>query len=484
MNKKHIILLIVITFVLKMGLAVYFTNLYKCQFPEQQVSVFANIVEETYIQPIDNLVDNGEYYIWNGSRNVYAGRMPYYGIPYYFFRQFFEKSEAKDVYAIFQVLVDSITNIFFALLCFNIMQRKSSFIIGYFIYFLNFNLVAQTVTLIPEILSISIFVLFLFAFHQYWVKNSILMTILVSIFLALVVCLKPYLLIIYPLVFISFLWKDNKLDFSNYRFIFQTALVLSLPLILLLAPWTIRNAIKLGKFIPTQESMIAGYNYTNGDMAFRRFISSWGGESLWSFPESKGCYFSIREPVNCEQIPPKEALIQGYSIEQLEKVRQDYLQLQRNYSPELDEIVVQEFDTLTKIYKTERPLMYYVGSRFIVAKSLFWHSGNNSLPINNSFKCYKPYQLIFKVVQSVVYILALTIGFIGLIILVWRRKISLIFFFIPLIIILLFLYLKLAEPRYVYHAYLLFLLGLVYVVVYFYDSIVDFWEKIKSNQIK
>lgn len=86
-TKKQLFALFAITFTIKIVLAIYFSHLQVCQIPDKKFGYLALDSGDTfsYFGGMDNLLEHGEYYFWNGARNVYAGRMPYYGAPYFFF---------------------------------------------------------------------------------------------------------------------------------------------------------------------------------------------------------------------------------------------------------------------------------------------------------------------------------------------------------------------------------------------------------------
>src|SRR3954462_4990397 len=90
-KRKRLVLLIIFTFLLKCALAAYFSHLGDCKDPNRSIGYLAKISGDTfsYLGSIDNFLAEGELYFWNGERKVYAGRMPYYGAPYFVFRLFF-----------------------------------------------------------------------------------------------------------------------------------------------------------------------------------------------------------------------------------------------------------------------------------------------------------------------------------------------------------------------------------------------------------
>lgn len=464
-TKKQLIILLAITLALKMGLAVYFSHLASCQFSELKAGLFAFNSGDTYsyLGGMDNLLAGGEYFFWNGVQKVYAGRMPFYGAPYFVLRLLFAPSTAKDVYVFLQIIVDALANLVLADLCFNVTRRKSAFWLGWLFYFGSFNLLASSLVLLPESLSVGFFICFLGGWHRFWTKLKWRNAFSASCFLALLIVLKPYFVIIHPLFFIG-VWfnlrRNQERNFSGlYRHLYTTA-ALGLPLIILLSPWIARNAIVLGKFIPAQENIWAGYNYSKSHLAFAGFVGAWGGNSIYWDSADAGCYFLVEGADNCHYSIPEYALTDGYRREDIERVREGFLNLQRNYSPELDNYTASEFERLTNIYRKEQPFRYYIGAKFVFLKKLFWHTNNYNLPIHPSFKCFSNYQLFFKVIQFGIYLLALTLGSIGLAKITIQGKVSVLFILIALVTIIFFLELRTAEQRYVSQILPILIIGL------------------------
>jgi hypothetical protein len=461
-KRNNVLIFILLTFFLKLGIAAYFSELSICQNPDHSIGSISLSSGDTfsYIGSIENLLEKGVYYFEHKGKISFAGRMPYYGVIYYLLRQVTDKNSAADIYIILQIFIDAVANFFLALLVFDILNRKWLSYLAYLLYFCSFNLFGTSLILAPESLSLSIFIIFLYSVHKYWKERSQKLLLLSSILLALVTVLKPYLIIFYPVLLATILFKDSKHQL-NKKVFFQTILVLTLPLLILLLPWITRNALLLGRFIPAQENTTAGYNYTEGDFAFRRFVRAWGGDVSYWDPKAAGCYFHPNLPFPCTFQIPNYALTDKYGVEKIEDVRQDYLELQRNYSPDLEKKVIEKFDNLTNIYKSEKPFMYHFFSRVLSLKGMFWNTNNANLPIYPSFRCYRSYQLLFKVVQFIIYACSITIGVFGLIYLLYKKKLPLFFILVPILLVTFFAFIRAVEPRYFNHAYPIMLIGLI-----------------------
>lgn len=474
-TKKKMVSIVAITFALKLVLALYFSHLLFCQYPTLQWGIIAKDGGDTfsYLGVMDNLLAHGEYYFWNGAQKVYAGRMPYYGALYFLLRLFFEQKVAYDVYAVLQIALDAFATVVFAQLCFEIFRKKVFFWVGFLLYFCSFNIFMFSIDLWTESPSLSFLIFFLFFYHRFRLGKKLPDALWASVFLALMTVLKPYFVLIYPVFFLSVWFVLNRKLSAIYK-----VTLLGLPLLILLSPWIVRNFVSLGKFIPAQEGMYASYNYSKSYYAFVDFAGAWGGGIVFWEPDDAGCYFLVHVGFQCRYSLPDYALANGYSREKVEDVRQKFLELQKNYSPELDEAVATEFQRLTEIYRREKPFMYHIGARFIFFKKFFLHKNLYNLPIHTGFNCYGRYQELFKVIQFGIYALALTFGTFLLIKQVYKRKLSYMFVAIPLIITIFFIAFRThTEPRYVAHVYPFLLIGLSVFLVSVIEQLQTFWIK-------
>ncbi len=466
-SKSGIFLLFFISLVLKIILAIYFSQLYYCTNPDISLGYLAKAAGDTfsYIGAMENLVTEGTFYFWNGIKNVYSGRMPHYGVPYFLFRLFFEKETASDCVVLLQIVFDTLATVYFAKLCRNIFKNNAAFWFGFAVYFLSFNYFATALKLFTESFTLSFMVLFFYAFQKYWNAENKRAVWTANVFLSFTVLLKVYLAPVYAGFYFIYIYREGLLSPGKLKKLVLTTFLLGLPFLLTLAPWLIRNLIVTGQPVITQEGYLAGYNYTPPDLAFEKFSAGWGSELAFWDTDSAACYFHYDPPFPCKFTFPSYSFTKGYTLEEVEKVRADYIQYQRTGSPELEAKVVREFDRLTEIYAAERPFMYYVGSGFIRVKTMIWHTNNYNLPIHAGSPCFRTHQIFFKLVQFAVYALALVLGLPAIIWLTLKGKLSVIYIFVPVAsIAMIAFYARFAEARYLDTSYPVLLLGLTAVL--------------------
>lgn len=482
---KFFIILFVFTFLVKLLLALYFADIGRCSAANDSLTQifvvgkisFAGGDTFSYLEPVNNFIETNKYFVWNGKRDVFAGRMPYYGTVYFLLRLFFEKSLAADLLVALQIFLSSAAAICFACLCFNSTKKKWCYWIGYALYLLSFNSFALDLVLIPESFPLSLTVFFLYFCQRFQVDKTAKMFYSASIFLAFLTLLKPYFVLLYPFFYLEFVFINkiftSPINTEGLKNFFRKTILSGLILVALLLPWAARNYINSGKLIFSQEDAYAGYDYAESELAFRRFTAAWGGDLVWRNPQTPNpsVYFLKEHSSVHDQIKlPAQMFAEGYGIEDVERVRIDFLQLQNQFLPEADASVAAQFDRLTAIYKAERPLMYYFGSGFIAAKRLVFHTNSEFLMafLSPNSICFRNWQNIFRIFNALIYLFSLFLGLAGIFIFAIKKKISIMFLIFPFFLILYFaFYDGFASARYFLPACPALLFGTVLILKYF-----------------
>lgn len=420
----------------------YLSDLTECSNPDRALGDLAISSGDTfsYTGAMENYIQTGEYFFFNGERKVFAGRMPHYSAPYWLFRQVFDTKKAYDLVVLFQVLVSS-----FAVVCaFSILKQLgcSLFVsyLGAFLLALSPNFSHYAFYISPESLSSSFLIIFIWVYFIYLNRRKKEHLILCGVFLAFLVSLKAYFILLFIPVGIQFLnvFFSRKKRKQALIEVVKLTLIVSLPLMILLSPWIMRNYVGLGKFIPLQETTTAGYNYSDADFAFRRFLMAWGGDIINWEKTSAGCFFIPTAGIECEYTFPEYAFSRSYNIDDVKKVRDKYVLLQQNFDETLERKVVEDFNRLTELYKQDRPLWYYIISPLILVKKFLVHSGSSYLPIHTSNPCFFKLQYVIKAFTSGMYWLTLVFGSLGFLYLIKRKAKFWILGFVPICLIVLF----------------------------------------------
>lgn len=462
---KSKLIVFLIFFVIKLGTAYYLFYLTEYNNPEIVASKLALAAGDTqsYLSGIDNYFKEGSYYYFNGKEKMYASRMPYYGIIYYFFLSFFEQKFAYTLLIIFQIFIESIAAICFLSLVGRICKTNFSVLLSYILLIISLNSSIYNIYLLPESLSISFLIIFLYYYYRYLDEKKDSLLFLTGLFLAFTILLKPYFAPL-AIIILFLLFHSSLRSFNNIKSNFKKYVLLYISLIFFLLPWTYRNYRIYNDFIPSQINYTAGYDFTEADFAYRNFIMAWGGSLTFWDKRSAGCYF---EPTNlpCEFVFPDYAFAKKYSMKDIEDVRNNFILLKKSHSDSLLKLVAKQFNNLTHLYKEEKPFRYYIMSPIIRVTRFIFHSGSYYLPIGKHLKSYRDYQFGIKLSQSFLYYFSLLIGSAGLIHLFLINKNNFIFLLIPLYLIVFFpVIFRLAEFRYFNHTYMIFLLGTIYYI--------------------
>jgi len=454
--------------IFKVGLFIYLSQLTICSAPDRALGNFAVASGDTfsYTGAMENYVKEGEYYFYNGNEKVFAGRLPHYAIPYYFLRQFFDQKLSYDLLVFLQLGVEIIASIFFLILISKLFNSNLVFLCGYLFLLFSSNWTNFSYYVSPESFSISFLVCFLFFYQDYLRTRSKRNLLLSGVFLAFLVVLKSYYILIYLFIGVEFINYHKIAKFRLLNITRDTAIV-SFVLLALLTPWIVRNHILHNKFIPLQINASAGYNYSESEFAFRRFVTAWGGDIIHWEKTSAGCYFFHLENNECEFQFPSYVWAGNYSPSDVEEVKNMFVGLKGNYVKEKDIEIAKRFDDFTVSFINQNPFRYYIISPLVLLKRFLVNSGSYFLPIHKANNCFSTFQMPIKLFQSMLYWLSITVGLLGVWLFAIREKTNLIYLFIILMILIIFpSILRIVEWRYLRTIQPIFYIGIIYSANY------------------
>jgi hypothetical protein len=473
-NSRALSVLILITFLIKIALLLTCNITYKASringgsdWPSGALYVIHGDTF-SYTGAMENYITKGEYFFDHEDRkNVKAGRLPHYSVPYFLFRQIFSPDVSHELLALTQVLVESVAVVVLACLALSLFGNALSAAAVWLLCIFALNWLKTSSSMSTESFACSFSVFSIFYYCKYKDNASYKNLIFCGFFMGVLVALKP----VYSLIYLPLILKICVIDFGGNKISQKITLRLKhlivalLPLVFLLTPWTIRNYALYHKFIPLQIGTSAGYNYSDANFAFRRFVGAWGGDIIEWEPTGAGCYFMPTKNIKCNmKAVPERALANGYDRSDVENVRSMFIELNKKYDRVLDEEVTKKFDFLTSKYIQDKPLDYYIISPIRLFVRFFLHSGSWYLPVNSAEISGKIFQLSFKLIQSAIYWLSVTIGFLGLIIFSVKKR-DFFILFMPLWIAIFFPFVfRIVEWRHLRAIEPILYLGVAYVV--------------------
>jgi hypothetical protein len=325
---------------------------------------------------------------------------------------------------------------------------------------ISLNSTAYSNYLLTESFSSSFLIIFCYYYYTYLSSKSKKHLIIAGLFLGCATLLKPYFSLLYLPIGIVFLFTKS---LSKIQAI-KNSILIALPLIILSTPYTLRNLISYHRFLPSSE-LYAGTFYSKADFAYWNFITSWGGSIIFWDKHSAACYFQPNPTIQCEFEFPPYAISGGYNMTDIENVRDMYFRYQNHSSLALEDSVYNEFNRLTNLFKQYHSFRYHFISPLNIFRQYVFHSGSYFLPIRKDFQCYKSYQMLIKISQSLLYYFSLFAGFTGLIIIFIKNKKTYMNLFIPVVLLLMFPFVfKQTEARYFINAYSFLILGSVFII--------------------
>lgn len=307
-----------------------------------------------YIDPIESYISTGEYKAGSIEHKT-VGRGPYYGVYYFIFRQFLPIAKAYDAVAVLQILWFALAIIMLMLIVEPYIKYKSLV----WLIPLTVGLMQVCFTYLPRILTdpIANSQLICFAyFYSRFNKEGKQWTLWLSaLFLAMAAVMKPYLLPIYAIVFFDWAISNRILDKKKLG---KYIAIMSVPLIVICAPFTIRNAVKLHIFAPVQNTTYGGYIPDPVSAAMRDMVRVWGEDHTeWG---GLGTFFMPCEGITFKGSLPDHIYTKEYDKEDIIKLaEQTRAYNEVDYNSRNDSIAAALVETMTRYrnaYIAEHPL--------------------------------------------------------------------------------------------------------------------------------
>lgn len=465
MTKKGKIIIFIGFLALKLLLSIEYSKTSLCKNPEGARGTITNFSGDSfsYTPAIDNYIEQGEYYFYNGSRKVYAGRMPHYSIPYYVFRQFLSKGSALDALILLQILSETIAYFLVSLLIFKLTARKLLFYLSLLFSLLSYFYTYLSIADVPDSLASSL-LLIAFWFLYLFLEKALSTKkdwFLFSLFLCLAVTLRPYLVIVYPLVLLVLFFKTGK----NFKYTLKKSWVFPALLSLFLLPWGIRNYNVIGKFVFLQEDMQAGYDYTKEEFMKWKVLSAIGEDGMvfWD-PTTAAGYLSNRgtDYANNSRWKVPNAIkndsVLSFNLEKLRILSKDSI----DNAFQID-LFKWHSNTFLDRYKQTNKFDFYFLNYLKKVKLFLIHSGSYYFSYLPESGCDTRIKFYLKILQSLMYYLVLIFGSVGLVVL-WKKNIdNSIFLFSSLCLVLFFpVYLGAVQWRYFLPFFYFHQIGLFY----------------------
>jgi hypothetical protein len=462
---------------IKLTTVLFLTSLTRCDHPESMYGLASYTGDaDSYIKPYDNLIAEGKYY--NG--NLIAPRTPAVGAVYFVCRIFADKSSALTIQVVLQILMECAAIVLMARLAEKLTGRQAAFYLCIGILTLSTWTTFYSYQVLSESFSISLLCIAAFYYHNYISDHKKSMSLLwIAILLSILSFLKPYFGVLYILITADLFIHNRRMLKTDFtQSILRPLLILSVPLIVLIGSWTLRNYIESGKIIPFQEDVYAGLKLDPAGMAVRTFVESVGESSVfWDTKSAAHYFYNANAP---EFKFSQRVYDSGIRAEDIETARQLFLKHNAATDPVTEDSVIRLLTAMTNRFIENDQLGFHVISRFKLAGLFLFHSGSFYLPITKSSECYAQWHMIIKFLESALYYVIVIAGFTGLLFYAKNNRIVIGFLLIVGFLIVLFpVILRSPEARYFVPAVPLLTVGAVLV---FNDVQQRLVSKLKQKQ--
>ena len=433
----------------------YYYNLTLCEYPKFYGLFMALSSGDTfsYFEPIQNYIKYGEYYLTKGDRAYYAVRPPYYGVLYLALDSFMQESAIPTAISVINILFDAASTLAISIIVGEATKSKGMFYFCLLVSTLSINMSHLAVYLIPDSLVISFTTLSLFYCFRAKAECNSRKLIVSSALIAVSIGLRPYIALLLP----AMIWYsiEHQAVSGLLRMSIRKIVLVLIPIVLIIGPWTVRNYVKYDSFAPYEYDLINAYygeDFVKSPQgAKRRFLTAIGESDIpWDIASAA----SFFEPDHSEyKINSKYKfpvwLRESVPMSQLESIRSMLV------TGDVDQVTTNAFDHLVERIKSESPIRYYLLNNFKRVSYMIGHSGSYYLPISKKFTCFKQYQLIWKVFESFVYWMAIIFFPLGVFVMIMEKN----RFFVPLIslplsvIVLSAFVIQHSEYRYFHYAF-------------------------------
>ncbi|MCU0416405.1 MAG: hypothetical protein MUE33_04375 [Cytophagaceae bacterium] len=460
------VVLLFLSISLNLLLTSVFSYLFKVNL---ELTTFYNIGGDSqeYIGYAENLLNKNKY-IYEGNE---VGRMPLYSIIIYFLMMIFDKHWALNLVLILQSIFHGIATFYLSKTAYLIRPKLKFQIIVFIIYQFCFVTRMYDSMILTESLAHSFIILNIYFFIKYFKSLSYKYIFYSGLFIALSIFLRPFFIIYFFILSAYIFW--------NFRLKSLKILTLfTLPFFVMEISWITRNYVSTQKIIFFQENTYSGMVENNTPyLALWNYVKNTGEDIVWWQPNSYGQW--LLNITNTYKIP-EHLLSTSVGISEINTGKKLYQLYQKeedlNKKNILSRQVIQHYNYLDSIYKTEKPLEYYFFSRIRLFKLVLLRSGP-MIPVKSYPYIYdNKLELLIKLSSIATYQITLILGMSFLIFVVIQRpNIEKEIFLFIFLIICMFLFLNqvLRYTEFRLYSSIFIFLGILtaYVVDLFTDKV-------------
>ena len=379
---------------------------------------------QSYLDPVENLINHGVY-----SPDY---RMPGYAVAYVPLRLVFEKAMACNAMLIIQLLMASLAVYCLALTARHAFQSDTMFYLVFYVYLISSYANLFDAFLLTESLCTSVTIFSIYFFSRFTEKRLSKYLMISGLFLTWAIFLRP----VYApllLLFCGALLVEGLLIRISIKAALRTVLIFVIPFTILESCWITRNYVAHKRFIPLTQSFYYPGTEVTYIIELMNFVKSWGGDRTWWNPKAEIRWFGLTERQQGRSRPlengnvslPEYIFTSKFSSDSLVAIKKNIQTIDADGTPDsvcvaLTSLVKKKLVNYTTSLKEEKPFIYYVKAPLLLVKKFFIHSGTYNL-FNKPFQELSPIALLTKVFYSILYLVTILGGMVGIVWAVRRR---------------------------------------------------------------
>ena len=385
---------------------------------------------ETYLRPIENLLEHGAYAYDINDESTYADRTPAYGTVYLLLRLVVPQTTALNLLLILQVILSAVSVWYLAKLTSLITGSQKLFYWTYFLYLFSTYVSVWDVFILTESFATASLIIAVYFLCKPITSQSNWNLLLAGILLTWSILLRPFLaplLAVFWLYMLIRIYKQDKTSWIKKAFL--STVFFLLPFTVIDGIWVIRNYSVYQKVIPFQYSIYGGSHHSESTLALGKFVQAWGGDWISWNPNSEVRWFDENfavkhrfvlsyEPPSYIKLP-STIYTSAYNYDSLLMVRELYMKARDLNIPE-DEREIYEKECARILYsyadafKREKPLHYFILAPLKLVKKFLFHSGTYNLS-SVAWRDLSIPEMGFKVIYSILYLSVIFLSLISIV---------------------------------------------------------------------
>jgi len=375
----------------------------------------------TYFDPIDNLLQNGEY----APDYRLPGFLPLY-LP---LRLFADRIMAWNILLVAQLLLSAVSTWLLARTALLATGSRVMFLLVFFGYALASYVSVFDITVLSESFATSFLIIGFYFLARYRHKPKATDLLLSGAFITWVVFLKPAFVLVFVLALALMLFRAVS-DRIPFRRVALQALLLLLPFLVLDGLWIARNHQKYHGFYPFSRTLYYPAYYTSVSYPVCEYVTGIGGSFAWWQPSAEIRWFGkgTREIFADRQPDELPAYIytEDYNRDSLLVIREKFTRLIYHETPHATRArdslyLFARLPLYLESFRSHKPFHYYVVAPLRLAKRFLFHSGTYNLFARSFPELNWPEKLL-KLFYSVFYITTVLLGLTGVFLSVVRFR--------------------------------------------------------------